>query len=84
MYLGVSIIGVHPNGWFIIYRIRLKWMIWRYPRLWKPAYNVCIYTYVYNVSFKSSPKVGQKEQSSKFMFESCNHNHQPGTAKDRL
>ena len=36
--MGVSINGV-PNSWMVYKReSQSKWMIWGYPRLWKPLY----------------------------------------------
>ena len=30
-------------GWFISWKILLKWMIWRYPCFWKPLYIRLVY-----------------------------------------
>ena len=35
--LGVSIHGGTQSGWFISWKILLKWMIWRYPHFRKPS-----------------------------------------------
>ena len=39
--------GDPQNGWFISWKIQLKWMIWGYPYFRKPPY---IYIYVYHIA----------------------------------
>ena len=38
VYMEVSINGVPPNGWFISWKITLKWMIWGYLYFRKKPY----------------------------------------------